>query len=226
LASRPALIVFAKWPQAGQVKTRLCPPLDPAEASELYRAFLLDLVPRVAGSWEVTLACHPPEAVASFQALFQNAVPIVPQIGRSLGERMAGAFASTLDRAPAAVLIGSDVPHLPRATLARAFEVLARGECDVTFAGDDGGGYWLVGQGPPARAGIFLDLPMSVPDNFALTLARCAELGLRVCSLEACFDIDTPADLERLAQLLRADDGALGSELPHTASWLRGHGWL
>jgi len=172
------------------------------------------------------LACHPPEAVCSFELMLASAVTVVPQSGRSLGERMARAFAQVLGKSPAAVLIGSDIPHLPRATLERAFAVLARGECDVTFAADEGGGYWLVGQRPPARDQLFVDLPMSVSNNFTLTLGRCAELGLRVRTLDACFDIDTPDDLARLVRLLRADQGGLERELPRTVSWLRGSGWL
>jgi rSAM/selenodomain-associated transferase 1 len=218
-------MVFAKWPQAGQVKTRLCPPLDAEGASELYRAFLMDLLPRLRGEWDLRLACHPPDSVAPFQKLFAQAM-VVPQVGSSLGERMAHAFAQVLPHAPAAVLIGSDIPHLPRATLARAFAVLEHGECDVTFAGDEGGGYWLVGQRPPARPRLFLDLPMSVGNNFALTLERCAELGLRVGTLESCFDIDQGADLAQLAALLRADPDGLARELPETTSWLRRHAWL
>ena len=128
--------------------------------------------------------------------------------------------------ASAAVLIGSDIPHLPRTTLTTAFAALAEHACDVTFAADEGGGYWLVGEHAPAQPRVFLDLPMSVPDNYALTLKRCAELGLRVRELDACFDIDTGEDLARLVRLLSGEDDGLARELPHTRRWLRESGWL
>lgn len=226
MAPRPQLIVFAKWPAPGQVKTRLCPPLHAAQASDLYRAFLLDLLPRVLGDWDAVVACHPPTAVTRFEQLVPPEFTVVPQVGESLGERMANAFAAALASGPAAVLIGSDIPHLPRPTLEKAFAALAERACDVTFAADEGGGYWLVGERPPAQARLFLDLPMSVADNYALTLRRSAELGLRVHELDSCFDIDTGEDLARLVRLLRDEDTVLARELPNTIRSLEELGWL
>lgn len=220
------LLVFAKWPQPGQVKTRLCPPLGHAQAAALYQSFLLDLVRRLERrGLPVIVAVHPAAAVPAFRAMVPASFAVVPQLGADLGERMAGAFQSVLLHAPLAVLMGSDIPHLPHATLERAFAQLGDDTADVVLCPDRGGGYCLVGMRAPARPQLFLNLPMSVASNYQRTRERCAQLGLRVAELEPCFDIDCGEDLRQLAALIAAD-AELRDELPETRRSLQELGWL
>jgi rSAM/selenodomain-associated transferase 1 len=151
LSLRRALITIAKQPQAGQTKTRLSPPLEPAQAAALYECFLqdtLDLirqVPRVAR----LLAYLPPEAKDYFRTLAPG-FTLLLQEGAGLGERLDYATTYPLARGcPAVVIMVSDSPTLPSAFLLQAFKALA-GAADVVIGPCQDGGYYLIGLKRPA----------------------------------------------------------------------------
>ncbi len=206
------LVVMAKYPRPGAVKTRLAGALGDAAACELYRAFLLDLAQRFgAGPYQLAWAVDPPGA--DLAAVVGRGSTCIDQSGADLGARMHQCFAALFDAgARRVVMIGADVPHIPAATLGAAFAALA--EHDVALAPSPDGGYCLVGL--RRAADIFSGIEMSTPRVYADTARLIAAHGLSLAALEPCFDIDEPRDLEALGALIHS--GAV--ELPHTGAVL------
>ena len=198
---------MAKHPAPGRVKTRLAATLGAERACALYRAFVLDLAERLdALPYDVTWAYWP--AAAPFATLLPRA-RCRPQRGADLGDRMANAVAEC---GGPAVVIGADAPHVPAARLEEAVEALA-GAADVVLGPADDGGYYLIGLRAPTPA-VFAGVAWGTSRVLTETLARAG--GLRTLLLEPCFDVDTPADLVRLSDVLARGDVAL----PRTAALL------
>lgn len=192
------LIIFAKEPRPGRVKTRLSPPLSPEEAAQLYHSFLQDILEEMARVPEIrlSLAFSPLGAQAFFRRLAPPGADLFPQEGADLGERMARAF----DRGFAAgfgpvVLRGSDVPDLPAAAVSEAREVLATSQAQVVLGPCPDGGYYLVGLAEP-QPRLFQGPAWSSSTVLADTLLLVRQLGLRVHLLPRWPDIDTYADLQ------------------------------
>ena len=124
------LVVFAKRPARGRVKTRLCPPFRPEEAADFYAAMLADVIAAsaaaaAANGLAVRLAVDPPEAVGAFAGQVPDAVTVVPQRGDSLAARMEHAASEGFAAGHAPVLLrGSDSPLLAPETVAAALAAL------------------------------------------------------------------------------------------------------
>lgn len=199
----PSLIVFAREPIAGQTKTRLCPPLDGALAAALYTCFLQDVLHIAHRVSDVRcVIAYTPETAGPYFAQLATEMVTLSQCGDDLGERMDRALRESLTVAPPAVLIGSDIPHLPPNFIEMAFDRLAAG-ADAVFGPAEDGGYYLIGLRQPQPA-LLHDMPMSTPAVLQDTLQIARQLGLCVELLPMCYDIDTAADLQRLAVDLRA----------------------
>jgi rSAM/selenodomain-associated transferase 1 len=192
-----SLIIFAKEPRPGNVKTRLIPPLSPETAAQLYHSFLLDILEEMSLVPEVRLALafSPPEARGFFQTLVPPGLDLFPQEGKDLGERMARACARSFKTGHSPVLLrGSDSPDLPAAMVAEAREVLAAGVAQVVLGPTADGGYNLVGFTEP-QPHLFRGPAWSSGTVLEDTLKITRQLGLAVHLLPAWTDIDTPADL-------------------------------
>jgi rSAM/selenodomain-associated transferase 1 len=218
MGTRVALCIMAKAPEAGRVKTRLCPPLSPEDAAELYRCFLLDKIVQVreVAGMEPVLAYSPPEAVAVFAALAPG-FTLLAQRGDDLTARLV-AVCDDLFRGgfDAAILIDSDTPTLPAERLERAVALMSAGAPDLVLGPSEDGGYYLIGLRRP-RPEIFEGMPWSTPAVLEETLRRARVLGLSSTRLEAWYDVDTAADLARLQAEL-ADDSDDGPR--HTRRFL------
>ncbi len=232
--SRPDsfLGLMAKWPAAGRVKTRLSPPLRPAEAAQLYAAFIADLCRELTGVAAETVllfAGAPPDidleatdAPRRLGAALPRDWPRWPewpvraQRGADLGERLAAAFTDLGPPGSPVVLLGADHPDLPRAEVEAAFAALE--QADLVVGPSLDGGYYLIGLSRP-EPGLFTGMPWSSPELLAATLNRAAELGLRVTATRPWYDIDRPQDLAFLRQHLRLID-ASGGRLQATAAVL------
>ncbi|HZP38067.1 MAG TPA: TIGR04282 family arsenosugar biosynthesis glycosyltransferase [Methylomirabilota bacterium] len=212
------LAVMAKAPRPGAVKTRLCPPLRPPEAAELARCFLLDAVDRVravAGARPV-IGYSPPEARSEFEQIAPG-FALLAQEGPDLGARQSRLLAEVLALGHAAALVmGTDVPTLPCECLDEAVSLVMAPDVDLVLGPTEDGGYYLVGLRTPCPA-LFENMPWSTSTVLTRTLERAQRLGLRAACLPAWFDVDTTADLERLAADLA---GTPGREPRHTRDFV------
>ncbi len=208
------LVVLAKSPQPGSVKTRLCPPFTPAQAADLYRCLLADALEESARAargldLDAVLAVDPPEAGAALAAAAPPGFRTVAQGGGDLGARMTWvAREAAAAGAPAVLLRGSDSPALSLSTLREG--ILALAEADVAISPDRDGGYGLIALGPRALLvgtrppGLF-DHRMSTPSVLDDTRAEATRLGLRCCTITPGFDIDGVGDLRWLEEARRAN---------------------
>ncbi|MBI3797603.1 MAG: TIGR04282 family arsenosugar biosynthesis glycosyltransferase [Deltaproteobacteria bacterium] len=215
-----ALVIVAKAPIVGQVKTRLCPPLSAAEAAELFRCFLVDTVEQACtvSDTQVCLAFTPAGSEAIFRALLPFPLRYLPQRGNGLGERLVNIFADLLDEGfHKIVIMDSDSPTLPPSYLQEAFTVLGDLKQDAVFGPCSDGGYYLVG----ARAvhqGLFENITWSTSAVLTETLAQARHHNLNVALLPSWYDIDNGADLYKLAVELGRLDGSAG--VPRTRAFL------
>jgi rSAM/selenodomain-associated transferase 1 len=199
VTGRVALVVMAKVPAAGEVKTRLCPPLAPAEAASLARCFLLDRLDQLGevSDGDALVAFTPQEREAEMRDLLPAGVRLVPQEGADLGARLDRVLTDLLVAGYAgAIAVDADSPTLPTAYLRRACGVL-RDAADVVVGPCEDGGYYLIGLRAPAPA-LFRDMPWSTAMVTEETLARASRLGLRLALLPSWFDVDRGEDLVRL----------------------------
>jgi len=209
------LIIFARQPLPGTVKTRLAGELGDRAAAGLYSAMLEDVLERAAGLEDTRLLV--------FWAREQGALLACPafhrlemfgQSGATLGERMANAFETAFENGiQDCCIIGSDSPDLPLEYISKAFDELERERADVTFGPAEDGGYYLVGMRRVWRR-LFEDVAWGGPRVLETSLERARELDLRTCLLPPWYDLDRVADLRRLA-------GAPGRDAPRTRAMLR-----
>lgn len=205
-----ALAIMTKAPRAGQVKTRLVPPLTPEEAAELNAAFLRDL------SISILRACDmsPAKAVAVYtphgsEAVYENVLPsgfmLLPQRGRDFGERLIFAAEDLFAAGFSSVcLINSDSPSVPTESFAEAAIELAEPTDRVVLGPADDGGYYLIGLKRMHRR-LFEEIDWSTERVLEQTEQHAAELGLRVHKLATGLDVDDRASLARLCDELVAN---------------------
>jgi rSAM/selenodomain-associated transferase 1 len=188
---RPAIIVIAKAPVPGRVKTRLSPPCTPAQAARLALASLEDTLAACdaaagAGRRVVALEGEP-------DGWLPSGWELVAQRGDGLAQRLAGAFA---DVGGAALLVGMDTPQVTSSAIEAGLAALAR--ADAVFAPATDGGYWAIGLREPDAA-VFEAVPMSRGHTGAVQRARLAALGLRTIDLPPLLDVDDIADARTVA---------------------------
>lgn len=187
------LLVIAKEPVPGRVKTRLTPPFTPDEAARLAEAALTDTLRtllRVPARRRVLVLSGEPGA------WLPQGYEVVPQCGGGLDERIAGAFRHS--EGPA-LLVGMDTPQLTERLLAPATGPgqWPRGRAWFGPAAD--GGFWALGLADPDPA-LVLGVPMSTPDTGALQRRRLTAAGLRVRDLPRLRDMDTAEDAAEIAR--------------------------
>lgn len=186
------LIIFAKNPVPGQVKTRLSPPLPPVEAAALYHYFLKDTLEEMTGlsGIDVAVAYEPASAMAFFEKLAPKGVKLVAQAEAGLSERLIEAAKWGFAQGHAAVLIrNSDSPDLPGSYILEGREILAGGRADVVLGPCPDGGYYLVGLRKPSPE-IFHEISWSTAAVLEQTLARAARACFKTHLLPPWPDID------------------------------------
>ena len=215
---KQALIIFAKRPVSGQVKTRLIPHLTAAEAARLYECMLRDTISRtsrLAGIDRLIFFMEEQEAAGYFHRLFPG-IPLFPQQGEDLGERMANAFRTAFDLGYREVaIIGSDSPDLPLPCMESAFARLVTGEAEAVFGPSDDGGYYLVAL-TKMHAELFGGIEWSRNDVLATSLGKAAEAGIRAELLPGWYDVDRIEDLQRLELRDRTNGAPLTREFIET----------
>lgn len=205
--SRGWLIVFAKAPRPGLVKTRLSPPLSLEECAAFYDAMLADVLEASARFADVldlipVLAFYPPDGAGELLDRAPAGYRLQIQRGADLGERMANAFAEAAAAGAERILLrGSDSPALDQTIFTSASDRLDGG-ADVVLTPDQGGGYALIGLRRP-QPGLF-EMPMSSEHVLDQTLASARDAGLRVATTTPGFDIDTMGDFRSFSALSTA----------------------
>ena len=192
------MLIMAKTPRPGTVKTRLCPPLTPGLAADLYRAFLRDTLAtaRALPGTAVGVVHLPSADDWSLRALLPPGVLLWTQEAGGLESGLSGAFASAFAVGyRRVVVISSDSPTLPVAVLEEAFAALDTH--DVALGPTHDGGYYLIGLDRP-RPRLFQEITWSTDVVYAQTLERAAESDLRVHATPPWHDVDTVADLAAL----------------------------
>ncbi len=187
-----ALIVIAKAPVAGRVKTRLCPPCTPQQAATLAEAALADTLTAVAATPVARRVCVLDGEPGPW---LPDGIEVVAQRGDGLGQRLAAAFD---DVGGAALLIGMDTPQVTPAQLGAAHAALRAPGADAVLGLAPDGGYWAIGLREP-DATVFSGVPMSTARTGAAQRARLLEAGLRVRLLPELRDVDTIADARTVA---------------------------
>jgi uncharacterized protein len=221
-----ALGLMAKAPVAGEVKTRLVPPLTPEEAAALNVCFLRDMAVNIetVGKTAATaglVVYTPAGSESAFAAVLPEGFELLAQRGGSLGERLCNATDDLLRQGYEAVcLINSDSPTLPQSILIRAVESLAAGGDRVVLGAAEDGGYYLIGL-KHAHRNLFNEIAWSTSDVLARTRQRAAEIDLPVELLPVWYDVDDADTLGRLCEELfcaRSLNGAYPA--PHTRAFL------
>ena len=210
------LVIMAKAPRAGAVKTRLAPTLPPQVVTDFYRCLLYDTLALARSLHDVKVAIMCPSSdVNELAQLAGNEVPVVPQKGEGLAAGLISVFAHFAGNAQRRVIaFNSDSPHLPSSILESAFEELAAH--DVVVGPTHDGGYYLVGA-KAAHPMLFANDGMGTSSALQTLLFRAQDLELSVGFADPFYDIDVAEDLTRLAAELRASP----ERAPRTAAWLR-----
>lgn len=192
------ILIFAKAPEPGRVKTRLIPALGAEEAASLYKKLLQQTVGKVAEAAVSPLDCWcaPNTGHPVFRNLaLQYGVRLEVQVGEDLGQRMEYGATQALLSADAVILIGGDCPVLEACHLSQTFDYLAKG-MDAVLGPAEDGGYVLLGLKRTDPA-LFYDIPWGSDQVLALTRQRLEKLGWTWKELETLWDLDRPEDLVR-----------------------------
>lgn len=191
---RVALLVIAKAPEPGRVKTRLCPPCSPEQAAALAASALLDTL-------DVVARTPAARRVLVFDGDGERWRPpgfeLIEQRGNGLAERLASAFE---DVGEPALLVGMDTPQLTSRLLLDGLEALHQRRVDAVLGPACDGGYWSVGLKKPDRD-VFAEVPMSSAATCERQRARIAKLGLRLHEQTRLRDVDTIEDARVVARM-------------------------
>jgi uncharacterized protein len=210
------LVIMAKAPRPGEVKTRLASSLSPAAVTAFYCCLLDDTLAlaRSLSDVEVAIMC-PDSDVNELAQLAGNEATVVAQKGEGLAAGLTSVFAHFAEgRQRRTIAFNSDSPHLPRSVLEDAFETLAAH--DVVVGPTHDGGYYLVGA-KASHPTLFAHDGMGSSSALERLLSRARALELSVGFADRFYDIDIADDLSRLAGELRLDP----ARAPRTAQWLK-----
>jgi rSAM/selenodomain-associated transferase 1 len=194
----PIVVIMAKEPKVGATKTRLCPPLNHQQSTELYEGMLLDTIALCGGleGIDLGIAVTPAESVAYFERVSPSGTLLLPVEGADIGECLAVVIGRLLEMGyPGVLALNADGPTLPSKYISQAVSRLKNH--DVVLGPSEDGGYYLVGL-KHMHTGIFEGIEWSTPRVLTQTLQQTIELDLSVSLLPEWFDIDSAADLERI----------------------------
>jgi rSAM/selenodomain-associated transferase 1 len=209
------LVIMAKAPRRGEVKTRLAPSLSPAAVVDFYCCLLEDTLAlaRSLADVEVAIMC-PDSDVNELAQLAGNEASVVAQKGEGLAAGLTSVFAHFAEgHQRRTIAFNSDSPHLPRSVLEEAFETLA--SHDVVVGPTHDGGYYLVGA-KAFHPTLFVHDGMGTSSALERLLSRARTLELSVGFAAPFYDIDVVDDLTRLA----AELSLAPARAPRTAAWL------
>jgi rSAM/selenodomain-associated transferase 1 len=210
------LVIMAKAPRLGEVKTRLASSLSPEAVTDFYSCLLDDTLALARSLADVELAVMCPQSdLREMAQLTAQGATVVAQTGKGLAAGLTSVFAHfTGDYQRRVIAFNSDSPHLPRSALQEAFEMLTTD--DVVVGPTHDGGYYLVGA-KACHPTLFANDEMGTSSALERLLSRARELQLSVGFAEPFYDVDVADDLTRLAKDLRLAP----ERAPRTARWLK-----
>ena len=211
-----ALIMFARPPVAGKVKTRLQPAFTTGEALALYEAMLADGIEkllRMASGFATPFVSWSDEASPSAElSALLGRVQVEYQMGDDLGERMATTLQNRLRGGfQQAIIIGSDSPNLPTDYVDQAIEALSA--VDIVLGPSDDGGYYLIGA-RRLHPRLFQRVPWGTGQVLSITRDRIKSGRVTCHELPAWYDVDTPESMRRLWTDLQHMKAKRSDELP------------
>jgi hypothetical protein len=217
-----ALAIMTKAPRAGTVKTRLQPPLTPAEAAELNICFLHDIADAILEVGEHAKGVGvftPPGSEKEYEGVLPSHFDLIPQRGDGFGERLTNAADDLLHLGfESCCLINSDSPTATVEAFREAVAQLQDADNRIVLGPSDDGGYYLIGMRKLNRH-LFEEIDWSTERVFAQTDERAREVGLNVHVLPKFYDVDDGATLRRLCEeLLRGN--SRGDIAPVTTKFL------
>jgi uncharacterized protein len=221
-----ALVVMAKAPRVGAVKTRLVPPLSGEQAAALNRCFLQDITRKIAAIHAESavhgfVAYTPVGEESAFDGLLPATFRLILQRGADLTERLIHIAEDLFAAGYSAVcLMNSDTPTLPPSVLNESVAAISSSDERVVLGPAEDGGYYLIGLKRSNRR-LFEDIPWSTGVVLAKTLERAAESGLKVELLPAWYDVDDEPSLLRLIGELKDGEVVAREMAPHTYRYLR-----
>ncbi|MBI2083319.1 MAG: TIGR04282 family arsenosugar biosynthesis glycosyltransferase [Deltaproteobacteria bacterium] len=184
------LLIFAKYPEPGRVKTRLAKTIGPEKAAILYKEMVETVMQKslpVDGEYRRTLCFDPPQMENDFREWFPL-LEMRPQCRGDLGQRMSAVFQESLENGSTkTVLIGTDCVEIDRSLLCDAFDRLEKSDLVLGPAKD--GGYYLIGMKKP-HPFLFEGIPWSTEKVLGLTLEKAKESDLKVELLKTLSDLD------------------------------------
>ena len=220
----PSLILFARSPRLGAVKTRLSPPLSPRQVLALYAAFLEDAAGAYGSSaeWVPVLAAEPDAGDPALARIFTPPWRRERQAPGDLGVKLSAAFASEFAcGAPSVLAVGSDHPALSSGRIRETFHAVAGG-ADAAVVPAEDGGYCAIALSRRVDPGaVFRGVSWSTPRALAETVSNLAAGGWTVRTLAPSYDVDRPDDLNRLRADLEGRDAAAPDFPAATARALR-----
>lgn len=177
---RRTLVIMAKAPIPGEVKTQLCPPLAAQSAALLHESFIRDAVEKAASvpDAEVVVAYSPRGTVRFFREIAPKADHYLCQRGSCISERISSCFERLADSQRSVVVMGADSPTLPARCLEIAFSLLDTGQADAVFGPTSSGGCYLVGLRSHHHE-LFGDVVWSGPNVARSSVRKAADMGLR-----------------------------------------------
>ena len=209
------LVIMAKAPKAGAVKTRLTPSLSPEAVIDFYCCLLDDTLTLARSLTDVEVAIMCPESdVNELSQMAAREARVVAQKGEGLAAALTSVFAYFTESQRRTIAFNSDSPHLPGSVLEDAFEMLA--EHDVVVGPTHDGGYYLVGA-KASHPTLFAHDGMGTSSALERLLSRARALELSVGFAAPFYDIDVADDLTRLAAELHLAP----AKAPRTAAWLK-----
>lgn len=210
------LVIMAKAPRPGGVKTRLASSLSPEAVAAFYSCLLGDTLALARSLRDVQVAIMCPKTdVSELAQLAGSQVKVVAQEGEGLAAGLTSVFAHFTEAPPRRVIaFNSDSPHLPPSALEDAFETLASN--DIVVGPTHDGGYYLIGA-KASHPTLFANDGMGTSSALERLLARARAIELSVGMAELFYDIDVEDDLARLAEELRL----VPARAPRTAAWLK-----
>jgi rSAM/selenodomain-associated transferase 1 len=216
-----AVIIMAKAPLAGTVKTRLQPHLSAGECAQLAACFLDDTISKAKTLkiQRLIIAYSPAGEIDYFRRLTDEKTSFVRQKGDNLGEKMFSAFEFAFaQKTDAAVMIGTDSPTFPVDFIEQAFRFL-EADSDAVLGKTEDGGFYLIGL-RKSDARIFSAVRWSSPETFAQVRENIMNLSWHLREVPGWYDVDEPKDLEQLKNEFLHNETAR-KRAPQTFEWIK-----